>query len=124
MLEETLVVWGGEFGRTNYARAELSASFGRDHHPRCFTMWMAGGGVKPGIVHGETDELGYNVAKDRVHIHDVQATILNQLGIDHEALTYKFQGRRYRLTDVHGKVVRGNPELAHAHRLASGLIAR
>jgi hypothetical protein len=106
MLEETLVIWGGEFGRTNYCQGKLSTNFGRDHHPRCFTMWMAGGGVKRGIVHGETDELGYNVAKDPVHIHDVQATILNQLGIDHEALTYKFQGRRYRLTDVHGKVVR------------------
>lgn len=106
MLEETLVVWGGEFGRTNYCQGKLSTSFGRDHHPRCFTMWMAGGGVKPGMVHGETDELGYNVTQDGIHIHDLQATILNQLGIDHEALTYKFQGRRYRLTDVHGKVVR------------------
>ena len=106
MLEDTLVIWGGEFGRTNYCQGKLSASFGRDHHPRCFTMWMAGGGVKGGIVHGETDELGYNVIRDGVHVHDLQATILNQLGMDHEALTYKFQGRRYRLTDVHGKVVK------------------
>lgn len=106
MLDDTLVIWGGEFGRTNYCQGKLSASFGRDHHPRCFTMWMAGGGVKGGIVHGETDELGYNVIKDGVHVHDLQATILNQLGMDHEALTYKFQGRRYRLTDVHGKVVK------------------
>jgi uncharacterized protein (DUF1501 family) len=106
MLEDTLVVWGGEFGRTNYCQGKLSSNFGRDHHPRCFTMWMAGGGIKGGIVHGETDELGYNVLRDGVHVHDLQATILNQLGIDHEALTYKFQGRRYRLTDVHGKVVK------------------
>jgi uncharacterized protein (DUF1501 family) len=106
MLDDTLVVWGGEFGRTNYCQGKLTQSFGRDHHPRCFTMWMAGGGVKGGIVYGETDELGYNVVKDGVHVHDMQATILNQMGIDHEALTYKFQGRRYRLTDVHGKVVK------------------
>jgi hypothetical protein len=106
MLDDTLVVWGGEFGRTNYCQGKLSTSFGRDHHPRCYSMWMAGGGVQGGITHGETDELGYNVSSDGVHIHDLQATILNQLGIDHEALTYKFAGRRYRLTDVHGKVVR------------------
>ena len=106
MLEDTLVVWGGEFGRTNYCQGKLSTNFGRDHHPRCFTMWMAGGGVKGGMVYGETDELGYNVVQDGVHVHDIQATILNQLGMDHEALTYKFQGRRYRLTDVHGKVVK------------------
>jgi uncharacterized protein (DUF1501 family) len=106
MLDDTLVVWGGEFGRTNYCQGKLSSNFGRDHHPRCFSMWMAGGGIKGGIVHGETDELGYNIVRDGVHVHDLQATILNQLGIDHEALTYKFQGRRYRLTDVHGKVVK------------------
>ena len=106
MLEDTLVVWGGEFGRTNYCQGKLSTNFGRDHHPRCFTMWMAGGGVKNGVVYGETDDLGYNIVADGVHVHDLQATILNQLGIDHEALTYKFQGRRYRLTDVHGKVVK------------------
>ncbi len=106
MLDDTLVVWGGEFGRTNYCQGKLSASFGRDHHPRCYSMWMAGGGIQGGINYGETDELGYNVIQDGVHVHDLQATILNQLGIDHEALTYKFAGRRYRLTDVHGKVVR------------------
>jgi hypothetical protein len=106
MLDDTLVVWGGEFGRTNYCQGKLTQNFGRDHHPRCFTMWMAGGGVKGGMVYGATDELGYNVTEGGVHVHDMQATILNQMGIDHEALTYKFQGRRYRLTDVHGKVVR------------------
>ena len=107
MLDDTLVVWGGEFGRTNYSQGKLTATdYGRDHHPRCFTMWMAGGGVKPGITHGATDELGYNVAKDAVGVHDVQATILNRLGIDHEKLTFKHQGRYYRLTDVHGKVVK------------------
>jgi hypothetical protein len=105
MLEDTLVVWGGEFGRTNYCQGKLSTSFGRDHHPRCFSVWMAGGGVRAGSVVGETDELGYNIVRDGVHVHDFQATILHLLGIDHEALTYKFQGRRYRLTDVHGKVV-------------------
>ena len=107
MLDDTLVVWGGEFGRTNYCQGKLSANFGRDHHPRCFTTWMAGGGIKGGTVYGETDEFGYNIAGDGVHVHDFQATILHLLGIDHEALTYKFQGRRYRLTDVHGKVVKG-----------------
>jgi uncharacterized protein (DUF1501 family) len=106
MLDDTLVVWGGEFGRTNYCQGKLSSNFGRDHHPRCYSMWMAGGGIQGGINYGETDALGYNVEKDGVHVHDLQATILNQLGIDHEALTYKFAGRRYRLTDVHGKVVR------------------
>jgi uncharacterized protein (DUF1501 family) len=107
MLDDTLVVWGGEFGRTNYCQGKLSANFGRDHHPRCFTTWMAGGGIKGGTVYGETDEFGYNIAGDGVHVHDFQATILHLLGIDHEALTYKFQGRRYRLTDVHGKIVKG-----------------
>ncbi len=107
MLDDTLVVWGGEFGRTNYCQGKLSANFGRDHHPRCFTTWMAGGGIKGGTVYGETDEFGYNIAGDGVHVHDFQATILHLLGMDHEALTYKFQGRRYRLTDVHGKVVKG-----------------
>jgi hypothetical protein len=108
MLDETLVVWGGEFGRTNYCQGLLTAnSFGRDHHPRCFTVWMAGGGVKPGLTYGETDEYGYNVARDGVHIHDFHATMLHLMGIDHERLTYKFQGRRYRLTDVHGKLVEG-----------------
>jgi hypothetical protein len=108
LLDDTLVVWGGEFGRTNYSQGKLAAdNYGRDHHPRCFTMWFAGGGVKPGIVYGSTDEFGYNTADDPVHVHDVQATVLHQLGVDHEKLTYKFQGRYYRLTDVHGQVVKG-----------------
>jgi hypothetical protein len=107
MLDETLVVWGGEFGRTNYSQGITTANnFGRDHHPRCFSLWMAGGGVKPGITYGETDDYGYNVTKDPVHIHDLHATILHLFGIDHERLTYRFQGRRYRLTDVFGKVVK------------------
>ena len=106
MLEDTLVIWGGEFGRTNYSQGKLTAeSFGRDHHPRCFTLWMAGGGVKQGLTYGATDELGYNVARNPVHIHDFQATVLHQLGIDHERLIFRHQGRRYRLTDVHGHVV-------------------
>jgi hypothetical protein len=105
MLDETLVVWGGEFGRTNYCQGKIQQNFGRDHHPRCFTMWMAGGGVRAGSIHGTTDELGYNVATGGVHVHDLHATMLHLLGIDHERLTYKFQGRRYRLTDVHGTVV-------------------
>jgi hypothetical protein len=105
LLEDTLVVWGGEFGRTNYCQGKIQPNFGRDHHPRCFSMWLAGGGIRPGMVHGETCEFGYNIASDGVHIHDLQATILHLLGIDHERLTYKFQGRRYRLTDVHGHVV-------------------
>ena len=109
MLDDTLVVWGGEFGRTNYCQGlyKPGHDFGRDHHPRCFTIWMAGGGVKPGITWGETDEWGYNLVKDGVHVHDFHATLMHLMGIDHERLTYKFQGRRYRLTDVHGKVVKG-----------------
>ncbi|MDA7916064.1 DUF1501 domain-containing protein [Verrucomicrobia bacterium] len=107
MLEETLVIWGGEFGRTNYCQGKLTAtSFGRDHHPRCFTSWMAGGGVKGGTTYGATDDFGYNVVDNPVHIHDFHATIMHLLGIDHEQLTYKFQGRRFRLTDVHGHVVK------------------
>lgn len=107
LLDDTLVVWGGEFGRTNYSQGKLTATdYGRDHHPRCFTAWMAGGGVKPGISFGATDDYGYSVAENPVHVHDLQATILHQLGIDHEKLTYKFQGRYYRLTDVHGNVVK------------------
>ena len=106
LLEDTLVVWGGEFGRTVYCQGKLSESnYGRDHHPRCFTMWMAGGGVKPGIVHGETDDYSYNVVADPMHVYDLQATILHCLGIDHRKLTFKQQGRHFRLTDVHGKVV-------------------
>ncbi|MDB5386275.1 MAG: hypothetical protein JWM11_1921 [Planctomycetaceae bacterium] len=107
LLEDTLVVWGGEFGRTNYSQGKLTATdYGRDHHPRCFSMWMCGGGSKPGVSHGTTDEFGYNVADKPVHVHDLQATLLHLLGIDHERLTYKFQGRYYRLTDVHGHVVK------------------
>jgi hypothetical protein len=107
-LDETLVIWGGEFGRTNYSQGKLTKdNYGRDHHPRCFSIWMAGGGIKPGIVYGETDEFGYNVIKDPVHVHDFQATVLHQLGLDHEKLIYKHLGRRFRLTDVFGKVIRG-----------------
>lgn len=106
LLDDTLVVWGGEFGRTNYSQGKLTpGNYGRDHHPRCFSMWMAGGGVKPGIVHGETCPFGYNVVDKPVHVHDLHATILHLLGIDHERLTYRFQGRDFRLTDVHGNVV-------------------
>jgi hypothetical protein len=108
LLDETLVIWGGEFGRTNYSQGKLEkANYGRDHHPRCFSLWMAGGGIKPGIVYGESDEFGYNIVKDPVHVHDFHATVLNQLGIDHKKLTFKSQGRRYRLTDVAGNVVKG-----------------
>jgi uncharacterized protein (DUF1501 family) len=109
MLDETLVVWGGEFGRTPMveASAVLGRSLGRDHHPNAFTMWLAGGGVRGGMTYGETDELGFHVAKDEVHVHDLQATILHCLGLDHERLTYRFQGRDFRLTDVHGHVVNG-----------------
>lgn len=107
LLEDTLVIWGGEFGRTNFAQGKWSdENYGRDHHPRCFTIWMAGGGIKPGITYGATDELGYNVIENPVHVHDFQATLLHLLGIDHERMTFKHQGRRYRLTDVHGEVVR------------------
>jgi arylsulfatase A-like enzyme len=106
MLDDTLVVWGGEFGRTAYCQGKIQENFGRDHHPRCFTAWMAGGGVKRGHKHGETDDFGYNVVRDGLHIHDFHATLLQLLGIDHERLTYKFQGRRYRLTDVHGHAVK------------------
>ena len=108
MLEDTLVVWGGEFGRTVYCQGKLTREdYGRDHHPRCFSMWMAGGGIKPGVVYGETDDFSYNIVKDPVHVHDLNATILACLGINHERLTYRFQGRDFRLTDVHGKVVAG-----------------
>ena len=106
MLDETLIVWGGEFGRTVYCQGKLAKeNYGRDHHPNCFTYWLAGGGVKGGFSYGETDDYSVNVAENPVHVHDLQATILHQLGIDHEKLTYKHQGRYYRLTDVHGKVV-------------------
>lgn len=122
MLDDTLVVWGGEFGRTSYSQGALTATdYGRDHHPRCFTMWLAGGGIRPGMTFGRTDDYGYNVADaagnsitpskreltpGAVHVHDLQATMLHLLGVDHTRLTYKYQGRRYRLTDVHGHVVR------------------
>lgn len=120
MLDDTLVIWGGEFGRTSYSQGKLTLKgFGRDHHPSCFTMWMAGGGVKPGLVHGNTDDFGYNIVdrdgaplhdldadghRDAVHVHDLNATIMHLMGVDHERLTFRFQGRRFRLTDVHGKV--------------------
>jgi len=107
MLEDTLVVWGGEFGRTVYSQGRLTQDdYGRDHHPRCFTMWMAGGGIKPGISYGETDDYGYNIAKDPVHVHDLHATMLHVLGVNHEKLTFKYQGRHFRLTDVHGELIK------------------
>ena len=107
LLNDTLVVWGGEFGRTNYSQGKLTKDdYGRDHHPRCFTSWMAGAGVKPGFIWGATDDYGYNVTENPVHVHDLQATILQQLGIDHTRLTFRFQGRDYRLTDVAGNVVK------------------
>jgi hypothetical protein len=107
LLQDTLVVWGGEFGRTVYCQGKLTAdNYGRDHHPRCFTMWLAGGGIKPGVSLGETDDYCYNIVKDPVHVHDLHATILRTLGIDHAKLTYKFQGRNFRLTDVSGNVVK------------------
>lgn len=108
LLDETLVIWGGEFGRTNYCQGKFTEeNYGRDHHPRAYSIWMAGGGVKPGIVYGETDEFGYNIIKDPVHIHDFHATVMHLMGLDHEKLTYKHLGRRYRLTDVAGEKVSG-----------------
>ena len=107
MLEDTLIIWGGEFGRTSYSQGEITkTSFGRDHHPRCFSIWMAGGGIKGGQTLGKTDDFAYNIAEDGVHVHDFHATMLHCLGIDHEKLTYRFEGRDYRLTDVAGKVVK------------------
>lgn len=107
LLDETLVIWGGEFGRTNYCQGKILVdNYGRDHHPRAFSIWMAGGGVKSGMVYGETDEFGYNITENPVHVHDFQATVLHLMGIDHERMTYKHLGRRYRLTDVSGKVVK------------------
>jgi len=106
LLKDTLVVWGGEFGRTVYSQGVLTdTNYGRDHHPRCFALWMAGGGIKPGISFGETDDFGYNIVRDPVEIHDLHATMLHCLGIDHTRLTYKYQGRHYRLTDVRGNLV-------------------
>lgn len=108
MLEDTLVICGGEFGRTSYSQGILTEkTYGRDHHPRCFSMWLAGGGVKPGMVHGATDDFGYNITQDPVHVHDLHATILHLMGIDHTRLTYFHQGRHFRLTDVAGEVVKG-----------------
>lgn len=108
LLEDTLVIWGGEFGRTPFLQGDMEnrERWGRDHHPYTFTVWMAGGGIKPGMTYGESDDIGFNVAKDPVHVHDFHATLLHLLGVDHERLTYKFQGRHYRLTDVHGQVVK------------------
>jgi hypothetical protein len=105
LLEDTLIIWGGEFGRTVYGQGGLQENYGRDHHGRCFSMWLAGGGIKPGHVFGQTDDYGYNIVRDPVHIHDLNATILHCLGFDHERLTFRFQGRDFRLTDIHGKVV-------------------
>jgi hypothetical protein len=108
LLEDTLVIWGGEFGRTPFCQGDMhnKKQHGRDHHPYCFSIWMAGGGIRGGVTHGESDDFCYNPVKDPVHVHDLQATILNQLGLDHERLTYKFQGREFRLTDVHGKIIK------------------
>lgn len=107
LLDDTLVIWGGEFGRTIYSQGTLTPTdYGRDHHPRCFTVWMAGGGIKPGITYGATDDFSYNIAENPVHVHDMNATILHCLGINHTRLTYHFQGRDFRLTDVHGNVVK------------------
>lgn len=107
LLDDTLVVWGGEFGRTAYCQGKMTGNnYGRDHHPRCFSIWMAGGGVKPGMSHGVTDDYGYNIVQDPVHVHDLHATMLHLLGVEHTRLTYKFQGRYFRLTDVHGELVK------------------
>ena len=107
LLDDTLVIWGGEFGRTNYSQGTLTnTNYGRDHHPKCFSLWLAGAGVKKGMRYGKTDDFSYNIVENPVHVHDFQATLMHLLGIDHERFTYKFQGRRYRLTDVHGKVVK------------------
>ncbi|MFZ4986258.1 MAG: DUF1501 domain-containing protein [Blastocatellia bacterium] len=106
LLEDTLVIWGGEFGRTVYSQGRLTPdNYGRDHHPRCFTVWLAGGGIKPGVSIGETDDFSYNIVRDPIHVHDLNATILHTLGLDHTRLTYKYQGRYFRLTDVHGNLV-------------------
>lgn len=107
LLDDTLIIWGGEFGRTSYCQGGLSAeNYGRDHHGRCFSVMMAGGGVKGGMTYGETDDYGYNVAANPVHVHDLNATVLHLLGLDHERLTFRHQGRDFRLTDVDGHVVR------------------
>ena len=107
LLDDTIVIWGGEFGRTNYSQGKLTKTdYGRDHHPRCFTQWVAGGGFKGGETYGATDEFGYNVVKDPVEVHDLHATLLHQLGIHHERLNFKYQGRRFRLTDIKGHVIK------------------
>jgi hypothetical protein len=107
LLDDTLVIWGGEFGRTAYSQGEIKKDdFGRDHHPRCFSIWMAGGGTKPGVVYGATDDFGYNITENPVSVHDFHATMLHCLGIDHTRFTYRFEGRDYRLTDVSGEVVK------------------
>jgi arylsulfatase A-like enzyme len=108
MLDDTLVVWGGEFGRTPMveASAALGRTLGRDHHPQAYTMWLAGGGIKPGITLGQTDELGFHITEQPFHVHDLQATILHLLGLDHERLTFTYQGRKFRLTDVHGSLIK------------------
>ena len=105
MLDDTLIIWGGEFGRTVYGQGGLQDDYGRDHHGRCFSMWLAGGGIKPGMTFGKTDDYGYNILQDPVHIHDLNATILHCMGFDHERLTYRYQGRDFRLTDIHGRIV-------------------
>jgi hypothetical protein len=109
LLDDTLVIWGGEFGRTPFLQGDIKSvkSWGRDHHPYAFTLWMAGGGVKPGLTYGASDEFGFNVVNDAVHVHDFQATLMHLMGIDHERFTFRFQGRHFRLTDVHGKIVKG-----------------
>jgi len=108
LLEDTLVIWGGEFGRTTYSQGEIKKdSFGRDHHPRCFSIWMAGGGIKAGFIHGATDDFGYNIVENPVHVHDFHATMMHLLGVEHTKLTYRFEGRDYRLTDIAGEVVPG-----------------
>ncbi len=108
LLDDTLIIWGGEFGRTPFLQGKIAETkqWGRDHHPYAFTTWMTGGGIKPGISHGESDEFGFNVARDGVHVHDFQATLMHLLGIDHERFTFRFQGRQFRLTDVHGEVIK------------------
>ncbi|MGZ8901392.1 MAG: DUF1501 domain-containing protein, partial [Limisphaerales bacterium] len=106
-LDDTLVIWGGEFGRTVYSQGSIEPNnYGRDHHGRCYSIWMAGGGIKAGMTYGQTDDFCYNVVENPVHIHDINATVLHSLGLNHERLTYKFQGRAFRLTDIHGQVVK------------------
>ena len=107
LLQDTLVIWGGEFGRTVYSQGKLTAdNYGRDHHPRCYSIWLAGGGVRPGMTYGETDDFSYNIVRDPVEVFDLNATILHLLGIDHTRLVHRFQGRDFRLTDVSGNVVK------------------